>query len=49
MNTNKAWSLNISTAAQWNSGLENLLTFMADIHLLQIKMKLKGNCCLGEL
>lgn len=24
MNTNKAWSLNISTAAQWNSGLENI-------------------------
>lgn len=30
MNTNKAWSLNISTAAQWNSGLENLLTSIAD-------------------
>lgn len=33
MNT-KAWSLNISTAAQWNSGLENLLTSITDIHLL---------------
>lgn len=34
MNT-KAWSLNISTAAQWNSGLENLLTSITDIHLLE--------------
>lgn len=43
MNTNKAWSLNISTAAQWNSGLENLLTSITDIHLLQKKRtKLKG-------
>lgn len=43
MNTNKAWSLNISAAAQWNSGLENLLTPITDIHLLQIRMKQKGN------
>lgn len=43
MNTNKAWSLNISTAAQWNSGLENLLTSITDIHLLQMRMKQKGN------
>lgn len=43
MNTNKAWSLNISTAAQWNSGLENLLTSITDIHLLRKKRtKLKG-------
>lgn len=34
MNTNKAWSLNISIAAQWNSGLENITSIM-DIHLLQ--------------
>lgn len=46
MNTNKAWSLNISTAAQWNSGHENSI---ADIHLLQIRMRRKGNCLRGEL
>ncbi len=43
MNTNKAWRLNISTAAQWNSGLENLLTSITVIHLLQIRKKQKGN------
>lgn len=44
MNTNKAWSLNISTAAQWNSGLENLLTSITNFHLLQTRMKQKGQC-----
>lgn len=48
MNTNKAWSLNISTAAQWNSGLENLLTFIAVIHLLHVRRKLKGNVLPGR-
>lgn len=44
MNTNKAWSLNISSAAaQWNSGHENVLTSITDIHLLQIRTKQKGN------
>lgn len=43
MNRNKAWSLNISTAAQWNSGLENLLTSIMDNHLLQIGTRQKGN------
>lgn len=43
MNTNKAWRLNISTAAQWNSGLENLLTSITVIHLLQIREKQKEN------
>lgn len=43
MNTNKAWSLNISTAAQWNSGLENLLTSITDNHLLRIGTRQKGN------
>lgn len=30
----RAWSLNISTAAQLNSGLETLLTSFTEIHLL---------------
>lgn len=49
MNTNKAWRLNISTAAQWNSGLENLLTSITVIHLLQTREKQKEKmCCLRE-
>lgn len=42
MITNKAWSLNISAAAQWNSGLEDMLSFIMDIHPLLIWMKTKG-------
>lgn len=30
----RAWSLNISTAAQLNSGLESLLTHFTEIHLI---------------
>lgn len=36
----KAWSLNISTAAQWNSGLENSSRTST---CFKIRMKLKGN------
>lgn len=43
MNTKKkAWSLNISTAAQWNSGLENLFTSIVDIHPVSRKNETKG-------
>lgn len=40
----EAWSLSISAAAHWNSGLENLLKFITTLHLLHERVKQKGKC-----